>query len=67
MTGKLVRDKIPAIIHARGQVPVIGIASPGEYRARLAEKLAKKRPRRPGPTASTRPRSSRTSWKWFTR
>jgi predicted house-cleaning noncanonical NTP pyrophosphatase (MazG superfamily) len=39
MTGKLVRDKIPAIIQARGLVPFIGTASPGEYRARLAEKL----------------------------
>jgi predicted house-cleaning noncanonical NTP pyrophosphatase (MazG superfamily) len=39
MTGKLVRDKIPAIIRARGQAPITGTASPDEYRTRLADKL----------------------------
>jgi predicted house-cleaning noncanonical NTP pyrophosphatase (MazG superfamily) len=38
--GKLVRDRIPDIIRARGQLPVIRTAGTGEYRALLREKLA---------------------------
>ena len=38
--GKLVRDNIPDIIRAGGQLPVIRSADPGEYRALLRAKLA---------------------------
>jgi predicted house-cleaning noncanonical NTP pyrophosphatase (MazG superfamily) len=40
MTGKLVRDKIPDIIRAKGQRPVTYTASAGEYRSLLLDKLA---------------------------
>jgi predicted house-cleaning noncanonical NTP pyrophosphatase (MazG superfamily) len=36
---KLVRDNIPAIIRAGGQLPITGTATPEEFRARLADKL----------------------------
>jgi predicted house-cleaning noncanonical NTP pyrophosphatase (MazG superfamily) len=38
--GKLVRDKIPAIIRAAGEHPVTRAAGPGEHRALLRDKLA---------------------------
>jgi predicted house-cleaning noncanonical NTP pyrophosphatase (MazG superfamily) len=38
--GKLVRDRIPEIIRAGGQLPVIRTADPAEYRGLLREKLA---------------------------
>ncbi|MFZ1970632.1 MAG: nucleoside triphosphate pyrophosphohydrolase [Candidatus Nanoarchaeia archaeon] len=37
--SKLVRDKIPEIIKAKGQVPIIHYASEEEYWKRLREKL----------------------------
>jgi predicted house-cleaning noncanonical NTP pyrophosphatase (MazG superfamily) len=37
--GKLVRDKIPQIIRAKGLEPVIYVADPHEYAARLRDKL----------------------------
>lgn len=37
--GKLVRDKIPEIIRAEGLEPVIRVAGPEEYAARLRDKL----------------------------
>lgn len=43
MRGKLVRDRIPEIIHRAGLVPVVETASPQEYgryvRAKLQEEL----------------------------
>lgn len=39
LEGKLVRDRIPAIIRADGAEPVIHVAGPEEYRARLRAKL----------------------------
>lgn len=39
MIPKLVRDKIPAIIRAKGQVPVTYVAGAGEYASRLRDKL----------------------------
>lgn len=38
--GKLVRDKIPQIIRARGGEPIVRIADAAEYRELLREKLA---------------------------
>jgi predicted house-cleaning noncanonical NTP pyrophosphatase (MazG superfamily) len=42
LTGKdkLVRDKIPQIIRARGSEPIIRVASAAEYRQLLLAKLA---------------------------
>jgi predicted house-cleaning noncanonical NTP pyrophosphatase (MazG superfamily) len=37
--GKLVRDKIPAIIRATGEEPVVRVLSPEEYLPALLEKL----------------------------
>lgn len=37
--GKLVRDRIPDIIRANGEDPIIYQADPVEYRRRLREKL----------------------------
>jgi predicted house-cleaning noncanonical NTP pyrophosphatase (MazG superfamily) len=37
--GKLVRDKIPQIIRAKGLEPVIYVADPDEYATRLRDKL----------------------------
>lgn len=37
--GKLVRDRIPAIIRASGGEPITYTASPEEYRSRLLAKL----------------------------
>src|ERR1700733_13598045 len=37
--GKLVRDKIPAIIRASGQEPIVRIATAEEYGTRLQDKL----------------------------
>jgi predicted house-cleaning noncanonical NTP pyrophosphatase (MazG superfamily) len=37
---KLVRDKIPQIIRARGDEPIVRIADPAEYRQLLLAKLA---------------------------
>jgi predicted house-cleaning noncanonical NTP pyrophosphatase (MazG superfamily) len=37
--GKLVRDKIPQIIRAKGLEPVIYAAGPDEYATRLRDKL----------------------------
>jgi predicted house-cleaning noncanonical NTP pyrophosphatase (MazG superfamily) len=37
--GKLVRDKIPQIIRAKGLEPVVYIADPDEYATRLRDKL----------------------------
>lgn len=37
--GKLVRDKVPQIIRARGLEPVIYVADAGEYATRLRDKL----------------------------
>jgi predicted house-cleaning noncanonical NTP pyrophosphatase (MazG superfamily) len=37
--GKLVRDKIPQIIRAKGLEPVIYVADTGEYADRLRDKL----------------------------
>ena len=37
--GKLVRDKIPQIIRAKGLEPVIYAADPDEYATRLRDKL----------------------------
>ena len=37
--GKLVRDKIPQIIRAKGLEPVIFTAGPDEYATRLRDKL----------------------------
>ena len=37
--GKLVRDKIPQIIRARGSEPIVRIADPAEYRGLLLAKL----------------------------
>ena len=39
-TAKLVRDRIPHIIRARGADPITRIAAPAEYRALLFAKLA---------------------------
>jgi predicted house-cleaning noncanonical NTP pyrophosphatase (MazG superfamily) len=36
---KLVRDKIPAIIRAKGRVPKTHVATATEYRSRLTQKL----------------------------
>ncbi|TDC62167.1 hypothetical protein E1200_26730 [Actinomadura sp. GC306] len=36
---KLVRDRIPEIVHASGRVPVTRVASPGEYAGLLRTKL----------------------------
>ena len=37
--NKLVRDKIPQIIEAQGEVPVTRVLADGEYRTALGEKL----------------------------
>ena len=37
--GKLVRDKIPQIIRAKGLEPVVYVADPDEYATRLRDKL----------------------------
>lgn len=37
--GKLVRDKIPLIIRAKGLEPITYLAGPDEYAARLRDKL----------------------------
>jgi predicted house-cleaning noncanonical NTP pyrophosphatase (MazG superfamily) len=37
--GKLVRDRIPAIIRASGQEPAVRVLSPEEYLPALLEKL----------------------------
>jgi predicted house-cleaning noncanonical NTP pyrophosphatase (MazG superfamily) len=39
MTGKLVRDRIPEIIRAKGDRPVTRVADSGEYLRRLGDKL----------------------------
>ncbi len=39
MTGKLVRDKIPGIIRAKGDRPVTRVADSAEFHARLGDKL----------------------------
>lgn len=39
MTAKLVRDRIPAIIRATGEIPVTRTAGPDEYQALLRDKL----------------------------
>lgn len=39
MIGKLVRDKIPDIIRAKGQIPIIRTADPAEREAVLRAKL----------------------------
>lgn len=39
-TGKLVRDKIPDIIRANGENPIIKMADPDDYGRRLTAKLA---------------------------
>lgn len=38
--GKLIRDKIPAIIRAKGQQPIIRVADVTEYRFLLRAKLS---------------------------
>ncbi len=38
--SKLVRDKIPQIIRSEGLQPITYVADPGEYGARLRNKLA---------------------------
>lgn len=37
--GKLVRDRVPAIIRAKGEEPTVRVLSPGEYLPALLEKL----------------------------
>jgi predicted house-cleaning noncanonical NTP pyrophosphatase (MazG superfamily) len=37
--GKLVRDKIPQIIRAKGQMPIVYVADANEYRTSLRAKL----------------------------
>jgi predicted house-cleaning noncanonical NTP pyrophosphatase (MazG superfamily) len=39
MTGKLVRDKVPNLISAHGQDPIITFAEPGELRALFIAKI----------------------------
>lgn len=39
MTGKLVRDRIPEIIRARGDRPVTRVADSAEFHVRLGDKL----------------------------
>jgi predicted house-cleaning noncanonical NTP pyrophosphatase (MazG superfamily) len=36
---KLVRDRVPEIIRAKGEVPIVYHAEPDEYRQRLRDKL----------------------------
>jgi predicted house-cleaning noncanonical NTP pyrophosphatase (MazG superfamily) len=38
--GKLVRDKVPQIIRARGDEPIVRVADAAEYRQLLLAKLA---------------------------
>ena len=42
---KLIRDRVPQIIRAQGDEPIVRIADPGEYRELLRAKLVEEAPR----------------------